>query len=1438
MKTPAFAAAGLHQFMPLLVGMLGQPFAALAQVPTLDPIRSFALPIAVSQVVGHPDGQHLFVVEHAGNRVVKVALVDGRSVAVFEFPHRIGRIVLTPDGRRLYAGLATLPDCCNPREDAPQEGALGEVDVVTGGVPTVFPVAADPFDLVATDARLVALSTHSGQAADLVVYDAASGTLVGRVPLHARSLLALHPDQRVIYAAEGESAPYALQRIDLAQPMGDPTRSASVPMPEKPQLWFFPEGERLAAQDNRLYQLSADPALDLQPMGRLPGPRDWCLDLVASPSSGVLYRLSEGSEPNTLSLDQFNLAWFTPLKQQLVAGSSARLLITSYGLCLVHWGEPGRVEFYETADVNTPPVARFTVSPAENITTFTDVRLDASLSTDTVDTLGAGLSFRWDLDGDGTFDTLFETNAVRTLRPSTKGIWTIGLEVQDQFEARDRTLRTVEVTADTDPGQPGEPHTPWVLDQDILDGAFDGANGWFYASGMRGSLLKVSLATGLTVRCWGFGENRRPNALARVSEMGRLYVAIEGVGAEDNFIAEFDLAAGVKVREFRVLTRPRELAASATGLLAIHNTDGTQSNELAVYRGTTGERLDHLQLNRPSRLAIQPGGQLIVAQGEWVDTMTLDPGTGRLGPVTATGITMAGHRGGKPVFLPGATNVLFVNGTLYSCSAGAIDTTVARYLGLAGLDAAVPMPAQGLLALINYLSVGWLRYPELTWLVERPSPVYVRAAAAVNGRLAVARFAEGRTTISLSDLPATTPEQNHPPSVAITQPADDQLILAPTAALFEAIADDDDGAVRAVTFVIDGEDWYRAESQASGQRVFGAVWLQPTPGEHTIHARAEDNWGATRTSSPIRLIYDSPPAVRFLTPAEFQPILTPTNVVLEVDAQDAGGRVVRVDFFFAGSGGTEVALGSFTNPPYRLTLTNLMAFDGAFRAEAVDDHGAVGMYTVRPALRGPEGDDYRRPFLLTGTPVAAEIANDAATEQIGEPTFRDPTIPNSIARTLYHSLWWSWVAPTSGVVTLSTAGSSFDTLLIVRDGAALVAGNDDAVGQAPTSRLKFVASHGVNYLLGVGGSSALESGRIRLGLELSPLPDAAVPANDRIANRAVLPGNTNVVVRTGHIGAATAEAGEPAHAGSPARHSVWWSWRSPGPGRITISTEESDFDTVLAVYRGASFTSMVPVAANDDAAPGRLTSLVAFDEPLSAPTYSIAVDGFAGAAGHVVLEIRWEQLPAPGRPQNDDSAAALRLEGDLLTWHSSNLAATAEPGEPAHAPGTAAASRSVWWDWTALRDGPVYFIATADLPHALAAYTGDQLERLDRMGNAASTPTAAKSHRATLVFLGRKGTRYRLALDSLAGTGSLDLSLNAALPLDQPLLLLGALNPDGTLTLHVRVGSPDEVVIERSADLRTWTIWGVYPVEEEIAMRVPNDGVMHFFRGTIAKPGR
>jgi hypothetical protein len=43
---------------------------------------------------------------------------------------------------------------------------------------------------------------------------------------------------------------------------------------------------------------------------------------------------------------------------------------------------------------------------------------------------------------------------------------------------------------------------------------------------------------------------------------------------------------------------------------------------------------------------------------------------------------------------------------------------------------------------------------------------------------------------------------------------------------------------------------------------------------------------------------------------------------------------------------------------------------------------------------------------------------------------------------------------------------------------------------------------------------------------------------------------------------ATAESGEPDHAGSQASHSVWWTYTALADGNLTLDTLLSDFDTV------------------------------------------------------------------------------------------------------------------------------------------------------------------------------------------------------------------------------------------------------------------------------------
>ena len=205
----------------------------------------------------------------------------------------------------------------------------------------------------------------------------------------------------------------------------------------------------------------------------------------------------------------------------------------------------------------------------------------------------------------------------------------------------------------------------------------------------------------------------------------------------------------------------------------------------------------------------------------------------------------------------------------------------------------------------------------------------------------------------------------------------------------------------------------------------------------------------------------------------------------------------------------------------------------------------------------------------------------------------------------------------------------------------------------------------------------------------------AQPVNDNFANATVITGGygTTNVDNT----QASAQAGEPPHAGFRANASVWYQWRAPADGEMTMDTLStcsaftdpftgqttvSYLDTVLAVYTGADVGHLTQIAANDDQFPIQMLKITGFDPNFSGdgeglfPTgpslvrfnavsntvYYVAVDTKPGFQGNLVLNwayhssgvFRWAT-------EQFDSATTLPVfvctseesfPDDLSTWES------------------------------------------------------------------------------------------------------------------------------------------------------------------------------------------
>ena len=133
---------------------------------------------------------------------------------------------------------------------------------------------------------------------------------------------------------------------------------------------------------------------------------------------------------------------------------------------------------------------------------------------------------------------------------------------------------------------------------------------------------------------------------------------------------------------------------------------------------------------------------------------------------------------------------------------------------------------------------------------------------------------------------------------------------------------------------------------------------------------------------------------------------------------------------------------------------------------------------------------------------------------------------------------------------------------------------------------------------------------------------ANLPANDEFTNLTVLTGFPIQLFANNTF--ATKEPGEPNHAGNTGGHSLWWGWTAPTNGIVTINNFGSSFQTLLAVYTGSALTSLTPVASSSKGA----TTAVTF-KAVAGTQYDIAVDGFNGATGSIVLNLAFARDVTP-----------------------------------------------------------------------------------------------------------------------------------------------------------------------------------------------------------------
>ncbi len=568
-----------------------------------------AVLIQITDSVTHDSEQKLYYTDKAAKKFYVLNQQTRLVEREFTFDLDPESLTITPDGSTVYIALLAH-EHSSYRWEEDQFGYIAVFDTDTQAVLEIFEVATDPFDLVATDLHKLVISSGSGQWTDISVYNAETTSVLGTQQIRERSNITLHPQQQFVYSTEYSD----IRKYDISGP-GITLSSSSYYSQQGrvgDKVWVTPDGEYLISAGGDVFSASdLSFVQSMTPAGksistlRFDSARD--LIFVVDSSGALAYYNSVSFEHiDTLTADQ-DIQGVYLIDNELV------MLVTNWegSTTLTSIEHP----CLECAD-NTSPEAEFTVSSGTGeLTTAVPVILDASTSSDVEDS--DGLQFRWDINGDGEWDSEFSISPTFEHRFIEAGTKFVYLEVKDSLGLISGTLKTFTVESQVDFGIEIEAESDYALG--FIPAEYEEAqNLLFVVNSANDRLYVMDPETGNYLKYFEFPYEI--TALTSSSAESELYVALapQGFGysrdesEQTGMVAIIDLTSLGWTRTVRVGLDPFDIVANDSGKLVVSSGSG-QWTEIHAYDLENGNLLGTSWIRHRSYLSISPDGDTVFA---------------------------------------------------------------------------------------------------------------------------------------------------------------------------------------------------------------------------------------------------------------------------------------------------------------------------------------------------------------------------------------------------------------------------------------------------------------------------------------------------------------------------------------------------------------------------------------------------------------------------------------------------------------------------------------------------------------------------------------------------------------------------------------------------------------------------------------------------------
>ena len=412
--------------------------------------------------------------------------------------------------------------------------------------------------------------------------------------------------------------------------------------------------------------------------------------------------------------------------------------------------------------------------------------------------------------------------------------------------------------------------------------------------------------------------------------------------------------------------------------------------------------------------------------------------------------------------------------------------------------------------------------------------------------------------------------------------------------------------------------------------------------------------------------------------------------------------------------------------------------------------------------------------------------------------------------------WWTWTAPSNGIVTLNVSASSFYPLLTVYTGTSLetlslIASNNYLAcyehGCGCNWRVRnyatFHVARGRTYQVALDSELFTDSHYVfplisQIGSTNIVVPDSGqttnvlagsdfnlqfhftpAPKNDDFADRTKLRGS-RPHINTSNAGA-TGELGEPHHLGNSGGSSVWYSWTAPASGRVTFSInnippyQPPSWHNTYGFYASMlSFAGIWNCGSEIDQNPppqffpvfaaytgSSIESLISANPlplALSAFPYAVTFDAAKGQAYQIAFDGNMGTTGETPLYLALTKPAANNNFKNRIQLHGINLVATSYNAGATHQPGEPAppegsTGKTVWWSWRAPVSGSVSVdVSQSEYQFPVSIFAGSTLSEL-RLITSSDSPVS---------FEATAGEIYQIAVSDSSGlTGAINLSLQA-----------------------------------------------------------------------------